>query len=203
MTFSSICIYVFVLAATAAIPGPDIVAILARALSLGFERTLVFISGILFGHALWTVAAALGLVALVQMLGPAFFIIKLAAASYLLYLAWKLWNAAAEVDSSIDGQDGNQKGGFVSGLLISLSNPKAIVFFGAVMPSVLPIANLTVFELLIVLAVSTVTMFIVFGTWAAIASRARIALQSASSRRVFNKASALALTGAGLAVAAR
>jgi threonine/homoserine/homoserine lactone efflux protein len=203
MTFSSICIYVFVLAATAAIPGPDIVAILARALSLGFKRTLVFISGILFGHALWTVAAALGLVALVQMLGPAFIVIKLAAACYLFYLAWNLWNAAAEADSSIDVQDGNQNGGFISGLLISLSNPKAIVFFGAVMPSVLPIGSLTIFELLIVLIVSTVTMFIVFGTWAAIASRARIALQSASSRRVFNKASALALTGAGLAVAAR
>lgn len=203
MTFSSLCIFLLVLGAGAAIPGPDIVAILARALSHGFKNTLALISGILFGHALWTVAAALGLVVLVQTLGSAFVVIKFAAAIYLIYLAWNLWNTHTEATLSSADNSNDRRSGFISGLLISLSNPKAMIFFGTVMPTVLPIANLTVLQLVLVLFLSTTTMFIVFGTWAAVASRARIALQNASSRRALNRGSALALAGAGIAIAAR
>lgn len=203
MTFSSLCIFLLVLGAGAAIPGPDIVAILARALSHGFKNTLALISGILFGHALWTVAAALGLVVLVQTLGSAFVVIKFAAAIYLIYLAWNLWNAHTEATLSSADNSNDRRSGFISGLLISLSNPKAMIFFGTVMPTVLPIANLTVLQLVLVLFLSTTTMFIVFGAWAAVASRARIALQNASSRRALNRGSALALAGAGIAIAAR
>ena len=203
MTFSSLCIFLLVLGAGAAIPGPDIVAILARALSHGFKNTLALISGILFGHALWTVAAALGLVVLVQTLGSAFVVIKFAAAIYLIHLAWNLWNAHTEATLSSADNSNDRRSGFISGLLISLSNPKAMIFFGTVMPTVLPIANLTVLQLVLVLFLSTTTMFIVFGAWAAVASRARIALQNASSRRALNRGSALALAGAGIAIAAR
>ena len=203
MTFSSLCIFLLVLGAGAAIPGPDIVAILARALSHGFKNTLALISGILFGHALWTVAAALGLVVLVQTLGSAFVVIKFAAAIYLIYLAWNLWNSHTEATLSSADNSNDRRSGFISGLLISLSNPKAMIFFGTVMPTVLPIANLTVLQLVFVLFLSTTTMFIVFGAWAAVASRARIALQNASSRRALNRGSALALAGAGIAIAAR
>lgn len=203
MTFSSLCIFLLVLGAGAAIPGPDIVAILARALSHGFKNTLALISGILFGHALWTVAAALGLVVLVQTLGSAFVVIKFAAAIYLIYLAWNLWNSHTEATLSSADNSNDRRSGFISGLLISLSNPKAMIFFGTVMPTVLPIANLTVLQLVLVLFLSTTTMFIVFGAWAAVASRARIALQNASSRRALNRGSALALAGAGIAIAAR
>jgi threonine/homoserine/homoserine lactone efflux protein len=203
MTFSSLCIFLLVLGAGAAIPGPDIVAILAHALSHGFKNTLALISGILFGHALWTVAAALGLVVLLQTLGSAFVVIKFAAAIYLIYLAWNLWNAHTEATLSSADNSNDRRSGFISGLLISLSNPKAMIFFGAVMPTVLPIANLTVLQLVLVLFLSTTTMFIVFGAWAAVASRARIALQNASSRRSLNRGSALALAGAGIAIAAR
>lgn len=203
MTFSSLCIFLLVLGAGAAIPGPDIVAILARALSHGFKNTLALISGILFGHALWTVAAALGLVVLVQTLGSAFVVIKFVAAIYLIYLAWNLWNSHTEATLSSADNSNDRRSGFISGLLISLSNPKAMIFFGTVMPTVLPIANLTVLQLVLVLFLSTTTMFIVFGAWAAVASRARIALQNASSRRALNRGSALALAGAGIAIAAR
>ena len=114
MTFSSLCIFLLVLGAGAAIPGPDIVAILARALSHGFKNTLALISGILFGHALWTVAAALGLVVLVQTLGSAFVVIKFAAAIYLIYLAWNLWNAHTEATLSSADNSNDRRSGFIS-----------------------------------------------------------------------------------------
>lgn len=203
MTSAELFTYVLVLAAAAAVPGPDIAAICARALAAGFSRCLTFIAGIVTGHAIWTIAAALGLVALVKALGPAFVAVKFAAAAYLVYLAWQLWTAPVD-DTGGDAAPQPKAGhGFLPGLLVSLSNPKAFVFFGAVMPTVLPLETLSPAGLGVVIAASSATMLIVFSGWAAIADRARAFLRNASSRRMLNRSSAVVMAGAGVAVAMR
>jgi threonine/homoserine/homoserine lactone efflux protein len=203
MDWTSLLTYMAVLAAAAAVPGPDIAAIVARALAGGFARTLGFISGIVFGHAIWTLAAALGLVALVHALGPIFVAVKIAAACYLIYLAWGLWTSPVNDLAASKSENVAHGGGFLPGLLVSLSNPKALIFFGAVMPSVLPIGALSLLQLCIVIAVSSVTMFGVFGVWGILAARARRLLRSASARRALNRSSAVVMAGAGVAIAAR
>ena len=85
--------FILVLAAAAAIPGPDIAAIVGSGLSGGLSRAAAMILGIMLGHAVWMTAAFTGLAALALALGGAFIVIKAAAVAYLLYLAWKLWTA--------------------------------------------------------------------------------------------------------------
>src|SRR5688572_20777650 len=137
--------FILILAAAAAIPGPDIAAIVGSGLSGGLPRAFSVVLGIMLGHAVWMTAAFTGLAALALALGGAFILIKAVAVAYLLYLAWKLWTAPVAASPDDMGTTGaaSNRAGVVTGVLVSLSNPKALVFFSAVMPSILPMEKLS------------------------------------------------------------
>jgi threonine/homoserine/homoserine lactone efflux protein len=190
-----------VLATAAAVPGPDIAAIVGRAFAVGLWRTLPLVAGIILGHAVWMLAAVSGLAALARLLGPAFVAIKIAAALYLIYLAWRLWFGTSADDRAASGP--HRGGAVLSGLLVSFSNPKAMVFFGAVVPSIVAVDRLNGLDVAVLIAASSATFALVFTSWAAIAARTRTLLRSVAVRRVANRFLALVLTGAAVAVTAR
>ncbi len=204
MSWSDLFGFIVILATAAAIPGPDIAAIIGSSLSGGFSRAMTVIAGIIMGHAVWMIAAATGLAAMAKALGPAFIAVKLLAVAYLLYLAWKLWRAPVSTDAATgDPSLGAGGRGVLTGLMISLSNPKALVFFGAVVPSVLPVASLSLGDMGLVLLLSSITFVAVFGSWALLAAKARRFLGSAARRRALNRTSAAILAGTGIAIASR
>jgi len=77
------------------------------------------------------------------------------------------------------------------------------VFFSAVVPSVLPMQNLTLADDALLILCSSVVFVVVFGAWAVLAAKARTFLGNAASRRGFNRLSALLIAGSAAAVAAR
>lgn len=193
-----------ILLSAASVPGPDVAAIVARGLASGFRATWPLIGGIVAGHSLWMIAAAMGLAALSQLLGPAFVLLKLAGAAYLFFLAWRLWHASPTPHAQdVVSATARREKDWLTGLLVSASNPKAVVFFGAVVPSALPVEALSVADLLILVLASAVVFASVFGTWAAIAARARAALGSTRRHRALHRASALVMAGTGVAIVAR
>jgi threonine/homoserine/homoserine lactone efflux protein len=197
--------FILILAAAAAIPGPDIAAIVGSGLSGGLSRAASVTLGIMLGHAVWMTAAFTGLAALALALGGAFILIKAAAVAYLLYLAWKLWTApvAAASDDIAVPHAASNRAGIITGLLVSLSNPKALVFFSAVMPSILPMEKLSLMDFGLLILASALTFVVVFGAWALLAAKARSTLGNAARRRTFNRASAVLIAGSAVAVAAR
>lgn len=203
MGWSEFAGFIVVLAAAAAIPGPDVAAIVGTCLARGFVRAMALVVGILAGHALWMIAAATGLAAVAQALGPAFIAVKIGAALYLLYLAYQLWTAPVEDELPPDEFTARRGDGFVTGLIVALSNPKALLFFSAVVPAVLPVSELAVADLALVVAASSLTLLIVLGGWAVIAAKARTLLKKAARRQALNRVSAIVLAGAGIAVAGR
>jgi threonine/homoserine/homoserine lactone efflux protein len=207
MTLAELLGFVVILAAATAVPGPDIAAIVGRALGVGFGRTLPMIAGIVIGHAGWMLAACLGLATLALALGPAFVVIKIAAVLYLLYLAWQLWRAPVEAAAVADAEAAAARAplgsGLAAGLLVSLSNAKAMVLFGAVLPSVVPVERLGGTQIAVLIAANSLTMLAVFLAWAAAMARARALLVNAARRRALNRTSAVVLAGTGIAVAVR
>jgi|EndMetStandDraft_9_1072997.scaffolds.fasta_scaffold143854_2 threonine/homoserine/homoserine lactone efflux protein len=196
--------FVVVLAAAAAIPGPDVAAIVGSGLSGGLRRAFSVVVGIILGHAVWMTAAVTGLAALAAALGTAFLLIKIAAIAYLLYLAWALWTApVAPVADEALPSSAPSRSGILTGLAVALSNPKALVFFSAVVPSVLPMQSLTLADDALLILCSSVVFVVVFGAWAVLAAKARTFLGNAASRRGFNRLSALLIAGSAAAVAAR
>jgi threonine/homoserine/homoserine lactone efflux protein len=123
------CIVLFVT------PGPDMSLFLARTLSGGRRLGLASVLGANLGCCLHTIAAALGLSALLAASAAAFTALKLVGALYLLWLAYDtLRNGSAlnvRPDSAAPATVGKT---FIAGLLVNLTNPKVVLFFITFLP---------------------------------------------------------------------
>lgn len=112
-------------------PGPAVLAIIGTALNRGRRPSVQLASGVICGSAFWGVAAAAGMAAILATYAYALTIIKIAGGLYLLWLASKalrsaLRNQAAD-QASLAAKSGTPFGMWSAGLLLHLTNPKAIM----------------------------------------------------------------------------
>jgi homoserine/homoserine lactone efflux protein len=128
------------------IPGPAVLAVVGASLSrprAGFATAF----GILTGNLIYFSVSALGIASIILASHKAFLIIKWCGAAYLAYIGIRALtakqgaHAAAEPSVSSAGQ---LKRGWVNGTITQLANPKALVFFVAILPQFIdPRSNLT------------------------------------------------------------
>src|SRR6187551_1384058 len=130
MTIYGLLTFCAVYALAVAAPGPGIAAIIARGLAHGMKGVPAFIAGFVVGDLVWFAIAATGLAALARTAATLFVAIKWAGVAYLLYLAYKLWSSPAK-QVEVESDDGKQHGwsAFLASLMLTLANPKAILFF--------------------------------------------------------------------------
>src|SRR4029453_12226484 len=96
---SALAIFAGALIINAASPGPSIAALVARVIARGTRGVVPFISAMWIGEALWLASAIFGLGVVAQTFYWAFVIIKYCGIAYLIYLAWKMWNAPVKVEA--------------------------------------------------------------------------------------------------------
>src|SRR5690606_12765098 len=121
------------------VPGPGVAAVVARALGGGFASGFYMVLGILAGDLAYLAFAVFGLAAIAAWFGPFFIVIRWAGAAYLLYIAWLFWTArpGAEQIGARASESGFRT--FLSGLALTLGNPKTIVFYLALLPTLVPL----------------------------------------------------------------
>src|ERR1700759_426414 len=95
MSLHGLGLFCLVYLLATASPGPGIAAVVARVLSRGTHGLVAFIAGFVVGDLIWFTCAATGMAALAQTAHVAFMLVKYAGATYLLYLAYRLWTAPA------------------------------------------------------------------------------------------------------------
>lgn len=118
-------------------PGQDTMFILGRSLTGGLRSGVASALGISVGSVLHTLAAALGLSALLAASPTAFFTIKIAGALYLAYLGVRLLFARAHESADLNSapaEQGTAWSAFRQGMLTNVLNPKVALFFLALMP---------------------------------------------------------------------
>jgi threonine/homoserine/homoserine lactone efflux protein len=204
MTLTGLLTFCAVYGLAVATPGPGIAAIVARSLTHGFRGAPAFIAGFVAGDLVWFTIAATGLAALAKTAATLFVAIKWAGVAYLLYLAWKLWRAPAERVDVHEG-DGRQHGwrAFVASLMLTLANPKAILFFLALLPTVVDLASMNTLRFLEISAAIALVLPTVLFTYVFLAARARTMFTTPKSVRRLNRGSGLAMAGAAVVVATR
>ena len=204
MTLAGLLAFCAVYALAVATPGPGIAAIIARSLAHGFRGAPAFVAGFLIGDLVWFGIAATGLAALARTAATVFIAIKWAGVAYLLYLAWKLWTAPAE-RVAVAAEDERQHGwrAFVASLMLTLANPKAILFFLALLPTVIDLASMNAVRFLeISLAIAIVLPVVLFG-YVFLAARARDMFTTPKAVRRLNRSSGVAMAGAAVVIATR
>ena len=116
-------------------PGPDMALVARYALLGGKRAALVASIGVSSGLAIWTLAASVGLAALLRQSEPAFVALKIVGVTYLIFLgvqalrtAWRPRETAAAMPHA------HSRHAFRQGLLSDLGNPKIAVFFTSFLP---------------------------------------------------------------------
>jgi threonine/homoserine/homoserine lactone efflux protein len=208
MTLYGLAVFALVYGLAVASPGPGVAAIVARSLSRGTRGAPAFIAGFLIGDLAWFTVAATGLAALAQTAYTVFVAVKYAGVAYLLYLSYRMWKTAAkpiETNDAGSPTDASQKPLrlFVGSLALTLGNPKTMVFFLALLPTVVKLETLTVSGFFEIAAVICVVLPAVLGGYAYAAARAGKLLKSPRAIRMVNRGSATAMASAAVVIAAR
>jgi threonine/homoserine/homoserine lactone efflux protein len=133
MPFELYLTYFLACIAITVIPGPTVTLIIANSLTHGTRAGLLNIAGTQVGLGLMMATLVVGLASVIEAMGWWFDWLRLAGAAYLVWLGWKLIRASGEV-GEMGAAPRPRDGFFLQGLLVMLSNPKALVFFGAFIP---------------------------------------------------------------------
>jgi threonine/homoserine/homoserine lactone efflux protein len=203
MDLATLFAFAAIFAVACASPGPTIAALIARVLGRGLAGAPAFCAGLLIGDLVWLAAACFGLAVVAQTMQPVFAALKYAGAAYLLWLAWKLWTAPAAPASDMPPVRGEGIRLLAVGLAIALGNPKTMLFYLALLPTLIDLADLPVSGFLALGAVVAAVYAAVLFAYVTLAARARRLFRSARAMQAVNRSTATVMAGAAVAVATR
>jgi threonine/homoserine/homoserine lactone efflux protein len=181
------------------IPGPNVSLIVANSIAYGTRYGLLTVAGTSSAIVLQLALTALGLTATLRLLAGWFEWVRWVGVAYLLFLGIRQWFAAPVDLTRVRPQPRSFRAIALRGFLISLTNPKTLLFYGAFFPQFLshdaPIAPQV--------ALLSLTFFIIAAGldsgWALLAGRVRGVL--AIRGRLRNRLSGGFLIGAGIGLA--
>jgi threonine/homoserine/homoserine lactone efflux protein len=203
MSITSLLIFAGALLVAAGSPGPSIAALVARVMTRGLSGVFPFLLAMWIGEAIWLSLAVFGLAYVAQTFHFAFVMLKWAGVAYLAFLAWTMWHAPVAVGEGEMPKADAPLRMFLAGMAVTLGNPKIMMFYLALLPTIIDLATVT----LTGWAELTLTMVAVLVAidlgWALAAAQARKLLKSPRAVRIANQISAGTMAGAAAAIAAR
>ena len=204
MTVTGFLAYSAALALAAAIPGPGVTALVARALGSGFRSSLAMSFGLVLGDLTYLTAVVLGLAFVAQSFGLVFLAVKWAGVAYLAFLGWRFWTAGIrpETVEAGRGRDGLPSS-FLAGLTLTLGNPKTMIFYLAITPTIVELKTVTLADYGALAAITVAVLLVVLVPYLALAAKARWFLRSPRALKALNRTAAGFMVGAAAAIAAR
>jgi len=188
--------YVFACFVVVIVPGPTVTLIVANSMSHGTRAGLLNIAGTQLGLAVMMGIVLVGLASLIETMGVWFDGVRLAGAAYLIWLGFRLIRSPGALGDP-RRTSRPRIGFFWQGFLVLMSNPKALLVFGAFIPQFVDAKGDYVAQVVLL----GITAMVVAGTfdsvYAVLAGRARGVL-AASRVRMVSRASGGLLIGGGL-----
>jgi len=182
-------------------PGPATLAIAGTSVSNGRRYGLALAAGVTCGSILWSVAAALGLGALMAANTWAFEILRYCGAAYLLFLAFKSAKAALRPAKAFAAPQAmlTLRSAYAKGLALHLTNPKAVLFFGSLYAIGIP-QGAPPNSLILVITALGLLAALIFHGYALLFSSAPIAAAYVRLRRWFEAVFAIAFGAAAIKI---
>lgn len=203
LDLSQILTYSAALGVAAAIPGPGIAALVARSISGGALAGFCLLAGLILGDLIYLSFAVFGLAMVAEHFTALFEWVRWGAALYLCYLAWQFWCAEHQViEAGKPVQSKVLLSAALSGLTITLGNPKTIAFYLALLPLVIDLeaVSLQTWALMLV-PLTVLVLFAVLSLFILGALRVRHLLSGVrAQQRLFRGAAAIMLAAAGAMV---
>lgn len=186
-----------------ALPGPGFAVVVSRALVSGASAGFAVITGLVIADLIFLGIAFIGLLAITTTMGPMFQIVKYAGAAYLI---WRGYRALVGADDTAVVQAA-ASGAFLRdiglGLLATLGNPKAILFFGAILPMFIDMATVGVVDFMVLAGIVAGISYVVYGGCVVLTDRTRRLMASMAVAKRLKQTTGVLLIGSGIIVATR
>lgn len=186
----------------ALLPGPGILVVVARTLASDFKHGIATSAGIVAGDYVFIILSVFGLVSLAGVMGDFFIVIKYIGALYLLWLGVKILIERSADNAALPTV--NSSGYFAhffAGLLTTLSNPKAILFYLSFFPTFLDLSKITTIDLGVILTITAITVGGVMVGYAYLTHKTRSSLQGTKKSKIIRYVSSALLIGSGVLIA--
>jgi homoserine/homoserine lactone efflux protein len=190
VTYVAACIIIVI------VPGPTVTLIVANSLRHGTRAGFLNIAGTQLGFAIMIGVVLAGLASLIAAMGWWFDWLRLAGAAYLVWLGIKLLRSSGSSLVSPLYAEKPRAGFFLQGFLVAISNPKALLLFGALFPQFIDAGGNYVRQVLLLGLTAMAIAFISDGAYAVLAGRTA-AMLSQRRVRLIARASGLCLIGGG------
>ena len=200
-TFFDLALYaggIFILFLT---PGPVWMALVARTLSGGFGSAWPLALGVVIGDILWPIIAILGLSWVAMQYDGLLDLLKYVATLIFFVLGFSL---ISNPDRAVNNDNRltrpGQLAGFIAGVAIILSNPKAILFYIGVLPGFFDLSRVTLLDIIAICTISAVLPFLGNLTLSIMVDRVRHLLSSPATLRKVNTISGILLILVGVII---
>lgn len=205
MTLSTALALFVAMVVLAALPGPGILVVVSRALQGGLIQGIITSVGIVAGDFVFIILSVFGLVALAESMGGFFVWVKYLGAAYLSYLGLSLILSKPSKANvpKLQASASSSLANFAAGLLTTLSNPKAILFYLSFFPAFLDLTAVSLADLAIILAVTTAAVGGVMVCYAYLAVKTHSALKASRQGKWLTYLSGGLLLLSGLFLAMR
>lgn len=148
LDFTSLFLIAFVFVIT---PGPGTLAVFAKSMAQGFVPAFYLSLGMVLGDLVYLAAVLFSLDLFAEVITPLMDYVRVLGGLYLIYLGYGAWNAHKVKLSSKAKHKTNTKE-FLTGLIISLTNPKVMIFYIAILPAFIDLSQVSLFYALEILA---------------------------------------------------
>jgi len=198
MTGSHIATLLGTMLVLAVVPGPSDVAVVSRSLISGFSQGLIMVAGIVMADLLFILLAVFSLAEVADSLGSLFAIVNYGCGLYLIGLGIHALRARP---GPIDVSDLGPYSGYSSflvGLLMTLADPKAILFYMGLLPAFVELATITIADILVIMLIAMIVVGGVKGTYAFLANTAKGVFKNGRLRHRLERMAGWVLLGIGL-----
>jgi threonine/homoserine/homoserine lactone efflux protein len=178
MTFSSIVALFSAMVVLAAIPSISVLAVSTRSATSGFIHGVFTTLGIVVGDIIFIMIAIWGLSFLAETMGNLFVLIKYLGAAYLIALGVRLCRSKSKNVETEEVVKSSLMSSFLTGLLITLGDQKATLFYLGFFPAFLDLSKISYADTSIIMAITIVAVGGVKLGYALMADRARLLLSS-------------------------
>jgi len=184
----------------AMVPSVSVLAVTARAAAFGFTHGLFTTLGIVVADILFILVAVYGLALIAEMMGDQFRLIQYLGAIYLIWLGISLWRADAKARSSDSVRQSSWSSSFLTGLLITLGDQKAILFYLGFFPAFVDLQAMTAVDTLIIVLIAILAVGSAKLVYAFLADRASLMFNNSRALHGINILAACIMIAVGIAL---
>jgi threonine/homoserine/homoserine lactone efflux protein len=184
----------------AMVPSVSVLAVTARAAAFGFSHGLFTTLGIVVADILFILVAVYGLALIAGMMGDQFRLIQYIGATYLIWLGISLWRADTKARTSDSLGQSSWSSSFLTGLLITLGDQKAILFYLGFFPAFIDLPAMTPADTLIIVLIAILAVGGAKLVYAYLADRASLMFKDSRALHGINLLAACIMIAVGIAL---